>query len=254
MKILIFEDEIYNYHLLAHMLEELEPGCEVVGPITTVEHGREYLALHSNADIIIADVQLSDGLSFDALKNVPENIPIIFTTAYEEYALRAFEYNSLSYLLKPIGEEELSIALKKAKRLMAPAEDNSRRIDKELLRKLINEEVYRERFIVKTRKGERVVSVSNIRYIVSENKTTYIRLLDGTSFPIDISLDRMSDQLNPKSFMKVNRKYIVPIEQVESMETITNGKELLHLKGAAAPDIIISRDRKAEVKAWIAMV
>jgi len=237
MNILILEDEIYNFHLLRHMLEEMGENYCVIGPVASVKYAIDYLQMHKDIDIIIADIQLNDGLSFDALKYAPENVPVIFTTAYDQHALKAFEYNSLSYLLKPIDEDELREALRKAKRLGEGAANALK--------------VYRKRFIVKTGLGERVILLDSVRYILSENKTTYIKLLDGSSYPIDISLETVATQLDPRQFMRVNRKYIVPLINVSGTLTLMGGKEQLLLKGNDYPEIIVSRDRKNKVNSWL---
>lgn len=237
MNILILEDEIYNFHLLRHMLEEMGENYCVTGPVASVKYAIDYLQMHKDIDIIIADIQLNDGLSFDALKYAPENVPVIFTTAYDQHALKAFEYNSLSYLLKPIDEDELREALRKAKRLGEGAANALK--------------VYRKRFIVKTGLGERVILLDSVRYILSENKTTYIKLLDGSSYPIDISLETVATQLDPRQFMRVNRKYIVPLINVSGTLTLMGGKEQLLLKGNDYPEIIVSRDRKNKVNSWL---
>lgn len=246
MKILILEDEIYNFRMLRRMLEDMSQSYNIVGPFSTVEMAREYINYYDDIDIIIADIQLSDGLSFDVLDHVNDNVAIIFTTAYEEYALKAFEYNSLSYLLKPIDEKELSVAINKAVKLRMS--DNCYST---FFRKIKDNSNFRERFVVKVAKGEKVILLSNVRFIVSEHKTTYLKLFDDRSFAVDMTLDEISKQLNPKQYMRVNRKYIVPFEQVDSVEHLRNGKEQLHLKGEAAPEIIISRIRKAEVNKWL---
>lgn len=253
MKILIFEDELYNFRMLKHMLEEIDPEYDIMGPLASIEQGRDFFQYDQDVDIIIADILLNDGLSFDALKYAPATAPIIFTTAYDEYALRAFEYNSLSYLLKPIDEEQLKNAINKAQRLAAATLMQ----DSDFINDTISahwgymNEIYRERFVVKAAKGDKIILVANARYIFSEQKTTYIRLLDGSSYPIDMTLETISKQLNPKKFMRVNRKYIVPIEQVSHTERIENGKMRIFLKGNKCPDIIVSRTRKEEVCKWI---
>jgi DNA-binding LytR/AlgR family response regulator len=179
--------------------------------------------------LIITDVNLEDGTAFTALDEAPPEVPVVFTTSHEEYALRAFDYNSLAYLIKPIDEARLKKALRKALGME-----------------------YRERFIVNTFKGEKVVSVDDIRYFVSENKLTYIVLNNGTSFNVDLTLTAIDAQLNPKRFMRVNRKYIVPVNMVDILERDINGKERLKLKpGKKNPEIIISRDNKQNVHNWI---
>lgn len=252
MKILILEDEIHHYHILRHMIEEIMPSALLIGPIPTVAEGRHFFLSQSDVDIIIADIQLSDGLSFDALSCIPDDIPVIFITESESHALKAFEYNSLSYLLKPIDKEQFHIAMKKAERLLSCRKTSSESSNKaNAFTPLAQNEDFRKRFIVKTVKGEKIISVSGIRYIVSEQKNTYIKLLDDTSYPINMSLEELASQLDPQQFMRVNRKFIVPLEQVAATERLSNGKKRLILKGDTPPEIIISRTRRNEVAEWI---
>lgn len=247
MNILIFEDEQYNYELLCDMLKRQMPECVVIGPITTVTEGLNFFATNKERiDIIIADIHLSDGLIFYALSDAPADVPIIFTTAYEEYALQAFEYNSLSYLLKPINEDELREAVRKTQERQIT--DIYR---KELMQLLANHARYRERFTVKTFKGEKIFNVSKMRYIVSEQKCTYLVLKDGSSYELDKPLNVLAEQLDPSAYMRVNRKYIVPAREVEGFERGTNGKEKLILIGDNKPEIIISRDNKLNVHKWL---
>lgn len=249
MKILIFEDEIYNFHQLRHLLEEMGAQFDVIGPITSVEQGREYLSLHHDIDIIVADTQLSDGLCFDALTYAPSNTPIVFISSTGEHALKAFEFYSLSYLVRPFDDITFTEAMNKARHLldykpMEKTEKGKKEPQGARWR-------YRERFVVKAFNGERIVLISTIQYIVSEHKSTYLVLLDGTSCPVDMSLDALSRQLDPNIFMRVNRKYIIPIEQVGGMEHLVNGKALLKLKTVPSPEIIVSRTRKALVRKWL---
>ncbi len=249
MKILVFEDEIYQYHQLRHILEELDPAYDVIGPITSVEQGRDYLFLHHDIDVIIADTQLSDGLVFDALASAPHTIPVVFTSSSADHALRAFDFYSLSFLMKPVDEHLLAMAMTKARRLIEAAKPL--RPLTEMPQLPHRQESYRKRFIVRTFYGERIISIAAIQYFVSEQKTSYIVLLDGTSYPIDISLDTIAKQLDPVRFMKVSRKYIVPLEQVLEMERTVNGKELLRMKDSRAPLIAVSRERKSAVHKWL---
>lgn len=249
MKILIFEDEIYNFHLLRHMLEEMDSEYYILGPVTSVQYGIDYLQLHQDIDLIIADIQLNDGLSFDALKYAPADVPIIFTTAYDQHALRAFQYNSLSYLLKPIDEDELRIALSKAKRLSNSTTSLTQMFDSSDSATAVS--AYRRRFLVKTGSGEKIILLDSVRYILSENKTTYIKLLDGTSYPIDMPLDTIAEQLDPQLFMRVNRKYIVPLTAVSGTQLLSGGRESLILHGDNSPEIVISREKKNLVNQWL---
>lgn len=253
MRIVILEDELYSYRLLRQMLLELDAQTEIVGPFTTVADSRDFFFTHQPMDLIIADIQLNDGLSFEALDAAPPTAPVIFTTAYDEYALKAFQYNSLSYLLKPIDDEELAEAIRKAATLFrAPASLPAEQLFHAALASDLRQGTpYRERFIAKTALGDRVIIASAVRYIVSENKSTYVCHLDGTTYPVAISLADLEPQLNPHDFMRVNRKYIVPAAQVQELRNLENGKERLILKGDNPPDIIISRDMKKLVRQWL---
>lgn len=259
--ILIFEDEVYNFRLLRHQLQEISPDYDVIGPISSVEEGRAFLSFHHDIDLIIADIQLNDGLSFDALSYAQDSIPVIFTTAYDEYALRAFEYNSLSYLLKPVGEEALRKAVAKAMRFAGKVALGGDANGNDLLARqsaerssfsdISKDPRHRHCFLVKTARGERRVPVSMIRYAVSEDKTTYVCLLDGTSYPFDLTIARLASQLDPACFMQVNRKFIVPLEQVKGFEHLANGRIQLQLYGTGSPEITVSRTMRRAVLEWI---
>ena len=230
MNILILEDDIYSYYQLCSIITDMLPDSNIIGPMTSVKSCSKFFQDNKEPlHLIITDVNLEDGTAFTALDEAPPEVPVVFTTSHEEYALQAFDYNSLAYLIKPIDEARLKKALRKALGME-----------------------YRERFIVNTFKGEKVVSVDDIRYFVSENKLTYIVLNNGTSFNVDLTLTAIDAQLNPKRFMRVNRKYIVPINMVDILERDINGKERLKLKpGKKNPEIIISRDNKQNVHNWI---
>ena len=274
MNILIFEDEIYNFRLLRHQLLDINPDYDVIGPISTVEEGRAFLSYHHDIDLIIADIQLNDGLSFDALSYASEDIPIIFTTAYDEYALKAFEYNSLSYLLKPVDDDELRKALRKAFRVNKSKEERieskentlkgnalthdcnhkpqtSNLKPRTIFAAISSDSTHRHCFLVKTPRGERRVHVSMVRYAVSEDKTTYIHLLDGTTYPVDLTITDLAGQLDPQQFMRVNRKYILPLEQVKGFEHVANGRLQIILYGTDSPEVIVSRDMRKKVVEWI---
>lgn len=265
MNILIFEDELFNFRLLQHMLQELNDDYNVIGPISTVEEGRLYLSTHNDTDLIIADIQLNDGLSFDALRQAPDSVPIIFTTAYEEHALKAFEFNSLSYLLKPIDEQQLAEAIHRAARLEhyervssdtsnggnVQSLSNEDSVHSQLFGALSEDSGHRHSFLLKTYKGERRVPIAMVRYAVSDHKTTYLHLLDDTSYPIELSLTELAAQLDPRLFRLVNRKFILPREQVKGTERLSNGKVRLLLYGSDMPDIVVSRERRKEIMEWL---
>lgn len=274
MNIVIFEDEVYNFRMLRHQLLDINEDYDVIGPISSVEEGRTFLAYHHDIDLIIADIQLNDGLSFDALSYAPDDIPIIFTTAYDEYALKAFDFNSLSYLLKPIDDDELRKAVSKALRMRnaqflvgktqpeseqrfsyssekLTIERQEQETQNSFFRSMAHDAGHRYCFMVKTARGERRVHISMVRYAASVDKTTYIHLLDGSAYPVDITITDLAQQLPPKEFMRVNRKYIIPLEQVKGVEHLPNGRLQLILYGDDPPEILISRDMRKSVMEWV---
>lgn len=247
MNFLILEDEKYNFDLLREMLKELMPDSCVYGPIMSIREGKEFFSSSPvRIDIIIADIQLNDGLSFYALTDAPADIPIIFTTAYDEYALKAFNYNSLSYLLKPVGEEELRKAINKARNRFVTEEYRD-----ELYSMLARHLRYRERFVVNTYNGEKTIRISQIRYFVSEQKITFIKTLDGKAYELQQSLTSLEEELNPRDFMRVNRQFIVPLREVDELQPFSANRELLVLQGNNPPHIVISRDKRKSVTQWI---
>lgn len=247
MNILILEDEKYNYDLLCRLIEDMFPETTIFGPITSITEGKHFFANNKvKIDIIIADIMLNDGVSFSALTDAPTDVPIIFTTAYDEYALKAFEYNSLSYLLKPVDEDDLHDAIRKARERLITDEQR-----KQLFQAMAGGSNYCERLLVKTVKGEKVIDLSQVRYFTSKEKNTFVELLDGTNYDLNKSLSSIENELNPKLYMRVNRQFIVPLREVQRFDTYTNGKELLVLRGDNAPEIIISRDNRKKIHSWM---
>ncbi|MBQ0072762.1 MAG: response regulator transcription factor, partial [Prevotella sp.] len=235
MNVLILESDKSTYDQLCEMMVQHDNNCIFLGMMTTVQEGRDFfLRNKERVDIIIADTQLSDGLAFYALDDAPEDVPVVFVSATEEYAMKAFEYNSLSYILKPLNEERLYEAIRKTQERLITNEHR-----KELMQMVKKHAKYRERFFVKTFKSEKIIHISQVRYMVSENKTTYLVLKDGTSYEFDMTLSALAETLNPKLYMRVNRKYIVPEREVERFEHGINGKEFLVLSGDNPPEIIL---------------
>lgn len=246
--IVVFEDDPYHFRLLRHYLTDINPDNEIVGPLTTAESGKAFFSYHQDVDLIMADIQLSDGLVFDALAYAPDDIPVIFTTAHKDYALEAFNHNSLCYLLKPISEHALAKAIKRTMPLIRNARHDRGNAAAE---HGTYGSQHRHDFLVKTATGETCVYAPMLRYVASENKSTYLHLIDGTSFTIDLTLEELTRQLDPVAFMRVNRKYIVPKEQVRGFGHLANGKIKLELYGDSCPEIIVSRTHRNEVCEWL---
>src|SRR5689334_17302960 len=197
MKVLILEDETLAAEKIESALREIEPASQVISKIKSVESGVESLTNNEHPDLLISDIHLLDGLCFEIFTKVKVEKPVIFTTAYDQYAIRAFEVNSIDYLLKPVQKEKLQGALAK---LQLPKEPPLPDYNEVLNFIKSNKQSYKSRFMV--RLGQRIVAVPSekIAYFYSENKLTYIVTLDGKKFPIDQPLDELMDLLDPKRF------------------------------------------------------
>lgn len=249
MNILILEDEQRNADRLIRLLQKINPTFEIFGPMTSVKDTIVYLQNQPSPDLILSDIRLCDGLSFDALKEVASSVPVIFTTAYDEYAIRAFKYNSFDYLLKPVDKEELAQAIRKVQQYaLTTAEENLHRLIEAMERSNYK---YRERFLIPYRDGYKTVSVNDISYIFTENKIVRLFLHDGTSEAISVSMDDLEKQLNPEYFFRANRQYIVRMESIKYLGNYFGGKLILRLKGYSDVEIIISKDKAPLLKEWI---
>lgn len=248
MNILIFDKEKESFEMLREMISQHHADCTFFGPVKTIAEGQTFfLRNKTRIDVIVANVQLADGLSFYALDDAPADVPVIFLADTGEHALKAFEYNSLSYILKPVSPTTLMEAIRKTQERLITDEHR-----KELLQMIKKQAKYRERFLVKTFKGETLIDISQIRYWVSEEKSTYAVKADGTMFAMDRPLNVLITELDPRFYMRVNRKYIVPAREIERFEHSTNGKEILILRGEESPDIVLSREGKQKVHDWLA--
>ena len=249
MDVLIIEDEKRNYNRLKRLLEEIDYAFRIIGPVTSVAEIVDYFAHNEMPDLILADIRLTDGLSFDAFSRVAVHAPVIFTTAYDEYAVRAFKYNGIDYLLKPIDAEELAAAVTKARKQKSEAtNDNLSRLLEQMLR---HDNRYRERFLLPYRDGYKTVLVGDVNHIYSENKNTCLYLNDGTSGIVSLSLETLETQLNPDKFFRANRQYILHIDSVEYIGNYFNSKLIIHLKHYPRAKVVVSRDKATAFKNWM---
>ncbi|WP_373056212.1 LytR/AlgR family response regulator transcription factor [Zunongwangia sp. H14] len=248
MKALIIEDEKPSARRLQRMLEKLE--VEVISTLHSVDEATNWFLQNEHPELIFLDIQLSDGLSFEIFDNVEVKSAIIFTTAYDEYALKAFKLNSIDYLLKPIDDEELETALKKynEKRI-----SNSGNMDIKNLKSLLNlsEAEYKKRFTVQVGQHLKLINVEEISCFYSENKSTYIHTLDGRNYPVDTSLENLEKELNPDKFFRINRQAIVHVNAIKDIIAYTNSRLKLVLNSFNEFPLIVSRERVKEFKSWL---
>lgn len=249
MNILILEDEQMNFNRLKRMLQSFSPKYTVQGPLTSIKETIDYLRNNELPDLILADIRLSDGLSFDAFEQADSTPPIIFTTAYDEYAIKAFKYNSIDYLLKPIMQEELKAALGKAQSSQLAINGLGLKKVFEMMKK--SDYQYRERFLLSYKEGFKIVWVKDINHIFTENMVVRLYMNDGTSEVVPMTMDELESQLNPKDFFRANRQYIIRAESIMHIQNYFNSKLTIHLSGYPKVRIVVSREKAPMLKEWI---
>ena len=258
MKILIIEDEQSSADRLQRMLEGEH---EIVGLCASNAEVREYFTedIHHEVDLILSDIQLGDGLSFESLRTVPEAIPVIFTTAYDHYAVQAFRFNSIDYLLKPIDSEELHTALAKVKpNAPIPTDGPIRSLSTtdaiaQLLESVKNQTIrYRERFLIPHRADEfLIIPISDVSHITIRDGVVRLCTLEGKHHTLNMTLEEVESQLDPQRFMRVNRQFIISAAAVQKLSTFFLGKMRIHMTAAPDEEIIVSKDKVATVKRWL---
>ncbi|WP_340153822.1 LytTR family DNA-binding domain-containing protein [uncultured Marivirga sp.] len=248
MKILVIEDERPAATRIINLLRELLPTAEIFGHIDSIEESIKWLNSNPAPDLILSDIELADGQSFEIFKQLDIKSPIIFTTAYDQFAIKAFKLNSIDYLLKPIDPDELAIAVQKYKNQLKPAA-----IDVQLLQSMIqgDQKQYKERFMVKV--GEKIHSVptTDVSFFYSAQKATFIQTYDQKKYLIDHTLDQLESEMNPKEFFRLNRKYIVSLNAIEEIITYSNSRLKINIKHCTDNDILVSREKVANMKNWL---
>ncbi|TDQ27781.1 LytR/AlgR family response regulator transcription factor [Tenacibaculum caenipelagi] len=250
MNVIIIEDEKPAARRLNRMLAEL--NIEVQKMLHSVEEAINWFQNNQHPDLIFLDIQLSDGLSFEIFEEVNVKSAIIFTTAYDEYALKAFKLNSIDYLLKPIDEDELQVAVNKFKENRPQQTELKVNVD-EIRKLLINpiDRKYKKRFTIKVGQHLKIIHVDEIECFYSENKATYIHTNSNRSYLIDNSLEHWQEQLNPEQFFRANRTFMVHINAIKDMVSYTNSRLQLKLHSYDEAEIIVSRERVKDFKNWI---
>ncbi len=249
MNVIIVEDESIAARRLQRMLADRE--INVIEIISTVKELKVQLAKKDQPELFFFDIHLSDGLVFDALAEQTLSTPIIFTTAYDQYAIKAFKQNSIDYLLKPVDGEELDAALAKYKNTIKP------QINLEALSSLILGQQtqpateYRERISVRVGDKIKTYSLKDILFFYSESKMNYLFTAEGRSYPIEKTIEQVFSELNPKDYYRVNRGYIISITAISEIITYSNSRLKVKVNQAPDHEIIVSREKVKDFKAWI---
>lgn len=247
MKVLIVEDEELTADRFKQLLRRSTTAIEIVAHTTSVKNSVDWLKQHEAPDLIFLDIELGDGTGFDVLERSKTRAPIVFTTAYNEFAIRAFRYNSLHYLLKPIDLQDLQEALEKINPQLAPQQANS---DFTVLKNLLHKD-YKKRFMVKIGDQYRHVAVEDIAYFRFEKGLAIICTNSNKELPIDYSMDQLEEVLNPINFFRINRKYISSIQAIQQVHSYFNSRLLIKLAPSTREEVIVSRDRVGNFKRWL---
>ena len=250
MNAIIIEDEPRAANRLKNLIHEVDSSIIVLEILESITDGLAYLKSNSNIDLIFSDIQLADGLSFEIYSQLSSVPPIIFTTAYDQYAIKAFKNNGIDYLLKPIEKNELQNALTKLKKLSTPV------INPNVLALLSKQlstptNTYRERFMIKVGQHIKSLSTPSIQAFYSMDKATYLLTNDGRNYIIDFSLDQLDSCLNPSEFFRINRKFILNINATIVITAWTNSRLKIDLSGYTQEMIIVARNRTKEFKQWL---
>ncbi|MEW2922457.1 LytTR family DNA-binding domain-containing protein [Muricauda sp. ANG21] len=250
MNVIIIEDEKPAARRLSRLLAEL--GVEVSTMLHSVDESIEWFQNNPQPDLIFLDIQLSDGLSFEIFDVVDVKSAIIFTTAFDEYALQAFKLNSIDYLLKPIDDEDLEKAVKKYRNFKP--ENQKISVDFNDIKKLLADPLdreYKKRFTVKVGQHLKIVNADDVECFYSENKGTYAATSEGRNYLLDTTLEQLEEELSPKVFFRVSRKYFVNVSHINDIISYTNSRLQIKMKRYNEQEIIVSRERVKDFKLWL---
>ena len=250
MNIIIIEDEKPAARLLQRKVEKL--GLQVNTLLHSEEESINWFQNNAHPDLIFLDIQLSDGLSFEIFESIDIKSAVIFTTAYDEYALRAFKLNSIDYLLKPIDEDDLETAVNKFKARNNSASNLS--LDFEMIKKmLVNpvDRVFKKRFTIKVGQQLKMITIDDIECFYSENKGTYLHTFDNRNYLLDVTLEQLENELDPQNFYRVSRKFIIPMKAIKEIQIYSNSRLKVILPSYKEDEVIVSREKVAEFKSWI---
>ncbi|MCF8369710.1 MAG: LytTR family DNA-binding domain-containing protein [Bacteroidales bacterium] len=250
MRVLIIEDEKLNADHLEELILKYDASIDLLGRIGSVKKGIEWFNTNQHPDLAFFDIQLGDGLSFEIFEKTEVLCPIIFTTAYNEYALNAFKVNSVDYLLKPIDFDELKIAIDKYKKNFAKEEIPIQRLVYDNILNMLTDN-YKQRFVVKVGEHIKSIPVTNILYFYSLEKATFMHTTDNRNFVIDYSVEQLETLVDPNKFFRINRKFLISLESIQDIISYSNSRLRLELKYNNDMDAIVAREKVVKFKEWL---
>ncbi|MCB9314972.1 MAG: response regulator transcription factor [Lewinellaceae bacterium] len=248
MNVLIVEDENAAARRLEKMLTEVEPEAQVVGRLDSIESTVSWLGENPEPDLMLLDIHLADGGSFEIFEHTQVRCPVIFTTAYDEYALEAFKVNAVDYLLKPIKRNELTAAIDKYKRVFKKTTPNY----ETLLETMRRQQESPRRLLIRFANSIKLVDLQDAAYFYTKDKITFlITRQQGKRYPVDHPLEKLEGMLDPKSFFRINRQFIINIDAIREMHPYSKSRIKIDLEPASDMDTIVSTERSAAFKKWL---
>jgi DNA-binding LytR/AlgR family response regulator len=250
MDIVIIEDEELAARRLEGMIRSFDPGIKILAKLESIEEAVNWFRAHPEPDLIFLDIHLEDGLSFQIFDKVPVRSPIIFTTAFDEYAIKAFKLKSIDYLLKPITQEDLNTAIIKYKDWNASSKSV---IDVGALFELISNwnKTYKNRFSITVGQRIKTIEIGEVAYFYSEEGMTFLVCRDKSEYPIDNSLDKLNEELSPKDFFRINRQLIVGMKSIGNIHVYPKSRLKLELYPSTRIEVFVSIDKVVKFKEWL---
>jgi DNA-binding LytR/AlgR family response regulator len=248
MNCLIVEDEKVAAERLSGLIRKYDPAIVITGIVQSVKNTVQWLNTHEAADLIFMDIQLADGLSFEIFEQTIVKTPVIFITAYDEYALKAFKVNSIDYLLKPVDLNELKNAIDKFKENNLPGEIPAQVFDN-ILHSLTKK--FKNKFVIKVGEHIKVFTIDDVQCFYSMEKYTFLQNISGRDYAISYSLDQLEDLLDPARFFRINREFIVSISAISDIISFSNSRLQVRLISNKIDDLIVSREKVQDFKKWL---
>lgn len=250
MKIVIIEDEPLAAERLERLIRQHRDDIELLAVLDSVENSVKWFNENLHPGLVFMDIMLADGISFEIFERTPVDVPVIFTTAYDEYTLRAFKVNSIDYLIKPVDPGELAAAMDKFSALRSGNDFRQSSLPMEKALRLLTER-YKSRFMVKVGDHIRIIPPENILYFYSLEKATYLHSADNRNYPVDYTLENLEELLDPAKFFRINRKYMIRIEAIKDIASYSNSRLRIDLQHLAGEEVIVSREKTADFKKWL---
>jgi two-component system, LytTR family, response regulator LytT len=250
MNILIVEDEEPAALRLKKLLTEIEPDVKILEILVSVRSAVKWLKSNQPPELILMDINLADGLSFEIFSQVEIDVPIIFITAFDEYAIRAFKVNSIEYLLKPVKKDDLVSALGKYKRLHAEKSDIP---DLKMLIETLKEkqDPYKKRFLIRYGEHIKTIDINQVAYFYTEEKINFLKTKDDRTYPVEYNLDKLETMLDPERFFRINRQFIISIDSIVDMFSYSKSRVKVNLNPPIKMDTIVSTERSPHFKEWL---